>query len=339
MLQTNQECARQSRTRGESVCPPGTAQRQSVDVAPTVDTSITLPGYGAVRYRLLGASSNPLIVVLGGISADRRVDRWWPDITTGSGALAGQRFRVLSMDWPEWPDKAQAPTVDDLADILAALLDALAISRLPGCVGASFGAMVGLSFAARHAGRIDRLVAISGAHRSTPAATAGRVMQREIIETMSRLGHAARGVALARGLALTGYRPAELFAQQFFDPDPDHSIARIRGYLRYNGTRFAEAFDAGSYLALSDALDRHCVDPAAIECRTELIGARSDSLVPVSQLRELAGAIGMRARLHLIDSPFGHDAFLKSPELLNPLLDRVLGEMKRGQTRREANDA
>lgn len=288
-----------------------------------VDTTVELAESLRLRYRLSGPPSNPLAIVLGGISADRRIDRWWQGVAGAEGALSGHRFRRLSIDWPVTEDGG-ALGVDDFADSLAGVLDAIDVARVPAFVGASFGAMVGLAFAARHPDRIGRLIAISGAHRSTPAATAGRLIQRRIIESLASLGEPARGVALARSLALTSYRPADLFDRRFYDIDPEETLMGLERYFEHNGASFAERFDADRYLALSSALDRHRVDPAAIRCRTELIGVTSDDLVPVSQLRELAGAIGIRARLHLLESPFGHDAFLKSTQLLNPLLTRLL---------------
>jgi len=312
----------------KSVQTPVRRRRPSAEPAylsrsPTIDVTLEVHGIHPVRARISGDEADPPALVLGGISADRRIRRWWPEITGAEGALSADRFRLLSVDWPE-PGENGIATTDDLADLLAAVLDALNVARVEVFVGASFGAMVGLSFAARHSDRIGRLVAISGAHRSTPAATAGRLIQRRIIESLARLGNPAQGVALARSLALTSYRPASLFDQRFFDADPVETLSRIEQYFDHNGTRFSDRFDAGRYLALSSALDRHCVDPTLVRCRAELIGVTSDRLVPVSQLRELAGAIGIRARLHLIDSPFGHDAFLKSTDLLNPLLKSLL---------------
>lgn len=305
---------------------PGAVLRSTGSPVPIVDRSVEVPGFGCIRFRMVGRASNPPAVVLGGISADRCIDQWWSAVTGVDGPLSAHRYRLLSMDWPESTD-GRPTTTDRLADALAGLLDVLGIGCIDSLVGASFGAMVGLAFGARHPARLDRLVAISGAHRSTPAATAGRLIQREIIAAFAELGAPERGVAIARGLALTGYRPAGIFDQRFFETDPERTISRVRGYLEYNGAQFAAEFDADRYLALSSALDRHRVDPASVGCRTELIGVHSDTLVPVSQLRELAGAIGRRARLHLLDSSYGHDAFLKSPELLNPLLSSLLTEL------------
>lgn len=304
---------------------PGESATAGTTRSRTVDRTLELDGSIQVHYRLSGKESSPVAIVLGGISADRQIERWWPDVTGARGALSSDRFQRLAIDWPV-PENDRRMGVDEFADSLTAVLDALGIARVAAFVGASFGAMVGLAFAARHPDRIGRLIAISGAHRSTPAATAGRLIQRRIIESLASLGNPARGIALARSLALTSYRPSGLFDKRFYSTDPEQTLACIEQYLEYNGTSFAERFDAERYLALSSALDRHCVDPGSVHCRTELIGVASDHLVPVSQLRELAGAIGIRARLHLVDSPYGHDAFLKSTGLLNPLLERLLAK-------------
>jgi len=132
-----------------------------------------------------------------------------------------------------------------------------------------------------------------------------------------------RGVALARALALTSYRPDALIDRRFHAADPECVLEGLGRYFETQGGRFARAFEARRYLALSEALDRHCVDPAAIGCPVELIGAESDRLVPAAQLRALAGAIGLKARFHRIESAYGHDAFLKSPDRINALLQRI----------------
>src|SRR3546814_8077058 len=70
----------------------------------------------------------------------------------------------------------------DQADAVAGLLDALDIDALHAFVGYSYGALVGLQLAARHPGRVHRLVAVSGAHRPHPYAAAWRALQRKAVE-------------------------------------------------------------------------------------------------------------------------------------------------------------
>jgi pimeloyl-ACP methyl ester carboxylesterase len=62
------------------------------------------------------------------------------------------------------PFSQHAPRAEDYADAAAAFLDALGIAGPVHVIGSSFGAMTGAMRAARHPGRVDRLVLI-GASR------------------------------------------------------------------------------------------------------------------------------------------------------------------------------
>jgi len=278
-----------------------------------------------VRFRMHGASNGWPVVVLGGISADRACDRWWRPVAGAGGALDPRRYRLISIDWmTAGRVQGRGVSTRDHARALGVVLDHLKITRITALVGASYGAMVGLAFAAEYPDCAQRLIAISGAHRSTPAATARRMVQREIIRLAVDDGKPDRGVALARALALTTYRPSDAFNERFHADDPERVVSALKSYLDYNGEAFARRCSAERYLALSESLDEHRVDVDAIGCAVELLGVPSDDVVPLDQLRRLAGMVGFRCRLHIVDSPYGHDAFLKSPELINPLLERLL---------------
>ena len=272
-----------------------------------------------VRYRLVGRRHNPVVPVLGGISADRRVDEWWVDLSGTGCALDPERYRLLSFDWHSCDD-GRAVHSSDQALILARLFDELGIDRVETLVGASYGAMVGLAFAAQFPHRLGRLVAISGPHQSHPMSTARRLVQRDILRLAAECRTPDRGVALARALALTTYRPPELFEQRFAQTDAQARLDDLHGYLRHVGSSFACRFDLNRYLSLSESMDLHQVDPQKIGCETHLVAVDTDELVPESQLEQLAGEIHGRVRLHRLRSVYGHDAFLKEPEVFNRLI-------------------
>lgn len=278
-----------------------------------------------LRYRLIGRAGAPVLVTLGGISADRCVDQWWADLIGPRRAFDPDRFRLLSIDWISRED-GQAVHSHDQALGLARLLEALGIEQIHDFIGASYGAMVGLAFAAEFPERIGRLIAISGPHQAHPISTARRIVQREILRLGAERGVPERGVALARAMALTTYRPPELFAQQFDQTEARERLDSLEGYLRHVGVSFAGRFELARYLSLSESMDLHQVDPASVRCKTHLVAVDSDELVPVPQLEALAAALGGPARLHRIDSVYGHDAFLKEPEQFNRLIRRILGE-------------
>ncbi|MFI4970085.1 MAG: homoserine O-succinyltransferase [Lysobacterales bacterium] len=288
-----------------------------------------------VRFALYGVPDAPLVIVQGGISADRQAAAeqgggWWSAIVGNAGhAIDTRRHCVLSIDWLDRVDLGDARAVDtsDQADALAALLDTLGIHRAHAFVGASYGAMVGLAFAARHPQRLHRLVAIAGAHRAHPLSIALRNLQREIVRLGARCDDPDAGLDLARRLAMTTYRGEREFAERCADA-PVYADGRYRfaeeGWLRAAGANFVQRFDARRFLALSESIDLHAVTPEEVRVPTTLIGISSDRVVPLADLCELQRRCGAPATLHVIDSRYGHDAFLKEPAQIGALLDEAL---------------
>ncbi|HJT97248.1 MAG TPA: homoserine O-succinyltransferase [Rhodanobacteraceae bacterium] len=292
-----------------------------------------------IRYALRGAPGAPVVIVQGGISASRFAAShdgragWWDAMVGSDTAIDVARFRVLSIEWLERDDfdghdELRAIGSEDQADAIAAVLDSLGIRRVHAFVGASYGAMVGLAFAARHPARVERLVAIAGAHRAHPLAVAVRNVQREIVRLGARHGDAASGLDLARRLAMTTYRGEREFAERCAGA-PAFRDGRYRfaeeEWLEAAGASFVRRFDAERFLALSESIDLHAIRPEDVRVPTTLIGFSSDRVVPLADLIELQRRCGAPAPLHVIDSRYGHDAFLKEPEQLAPLIADALG--------------
>jgi homoserine O-acetyltransferase len=288
----------------------------------------------AVAWRLQGPRHAPVLAVLGGISADRRVaghsgqPGWWQSQVAREAGFDPARWRILSIDWLDAATLA-APAVSsrDQADALAAVLDALGIARLHALVGASYGAMVGLHFAARHAARVQRLLLLAGAHRAHPQAAASRAVQRAIVRFGVTNGDAHGGLALARQLAMIGYRSPQELARRF-DAAPELRGDGVRvasqDWLDAAAARFVERFDAPRYLALSESIDLHAIDPASVPVPTWLVAFDSDQLVPLDDLQALAGALPACRGLRVIASDYGHDAFLKETDAVAAAIRAVL---------------
>jgi homoserine O-acetyltransferase len=290
-----------------------------------------------VRWSLNGATNAPVVVVQGGISASRHVVSdtdhagWWDALAGAGRAIDTNRFRVLSIEWLERADLGDAVAVSstDQADALAALLAALDIGRIHAFVGASYGAMVGLAFAARHPRHASRLVAIAGAHRAHPLSVALRNVQREIVRLGDRLGDAAAGLDLARRLAMTTYRGEREFAERcaaapVFDSEEGRHQFAEESWLKAAGASFAQRFSAQRFLALSESIDLHAIAPEDVRLPTTLIGIASDRVVPLADLCDLQRRCGAAATLHVIDSRYGHDAFLKEDVQIGALLHEAL---------------
>ncbi len=276
-----------------------------------------------IRFRLHGPAKAPVIGVLGGISANRQVQCWWRDLYGNAHALNPNRVRLLSMDWLGHGEQISTRAQ---ADALAAVLDHLALPRLDVLIGASYGAMVGFGFAERYGHRLGRLLAISGADRARPSNVALRHIQRQILCLGADAGQPERAVALARALAMTTYRPADQFDQRFAAEDSAQMLAEVSGYLDHIGRCFSSNFSAAQYSSLSNSLDQHEVNAARIRLPVDLVAVDSDGLVTPAQIEALAANLPGPVRLHHIQSPYGHDAFLKEPACFNRLIHRLLVE-------------
>lgn len=295
-----------------------------------------------VAYELAGHEDAPVVLVAGGISADRHVAanaadprRGWAQALCEAGrTLDPARHRVLAFDYVGSDGTLDAPIdTADQADAAAGLLEALDIGRLRAFVGYSYGALVGLQFAGRHPARLSKLVAVSGAHRPHPYAAAWRALQRRVV-ALGRLQDAeAQGLSLARQFAMLSYRTPEEFAERF-DAAPVLGAGGVRvaaeDYLDAAGARFVSRTATTAWVRLSESIDLHRVDPAAIHVPTTVVAVEGDRLVPLSDAVALVEGLGLHGRLRVLRSAFGHDAFLKETDRIDALLAAALRDPPQG---------
>ncbi len=276
-----------------------------------------------IAWELQGPEQAPVLIVAGGISAHRHVAAsaqypepgWWLTQVGPCLALDTTHYRLLAIDWLG-SDGTLDVALDsaDQADAFAAVLDHLGIERVQAFVGASYGAMVGLQFAARHRPRLGQLIAISGGDRPHPFASAWRAIQRNIVALGRSEGGRREALSLARQLAMLSYRTAEEFAERFDAPPVlDQGVARCAAedYLQACGDRYVARTPATAFLRLSESIDLHRVEPETICVPTTVVAIEEDRLVPKATLIELAGRLAGPTRLRLLRSRYGHDAFLK----------------------------
>jgi homoserine O-acetyltransferase len=288
-----------------------------------------------IRLRLHGAAGAPVVIAAGGISAGRKVageQGWWAE-TVGPGAgIDLNRFQVIGFDFSPGGDHRVAITPADQARLLLIALDALGIERVHAFVGSSYGGMVGLALAALAPPRLERLCVISAAHQPAPLAQGWRGVQRRIVEYALSHGEAAEGLALARQLAMITYRSADEFSSRFERALDAEGRSDLDRYLVARGAAYAESMPPQRWLSLSEAIDRCCVAPEAVNTPTTLIACPTDQLVPISEMRALAARLPNLAALHELPSLYGHDAFLKEPVRLGVILSSFL----EGQTHADA---
>ena len=300
-----------------------------------------------VAYRLLGAENAPVVAVMGGISADRRVCAapgsdetagWWEGVVGVGRGLDLDRWRVLAIDFLAGPGGSSAPdspgpglipslTPADQANALRAVADRLELPKLHGVVGSSYGGAVALAFAADHSDRARAALVIGAAHKTHPLATAVRVIQRRIVTAAVARGQEKEGLALARALAMTTYRSQEEFQRRFDGAatvGPEGPRFPVEEYLDYHGQMFAERFDAAEFLCLSLSMDLHQLDPAKVALPITLVSMEPDSIAPAWQTRSLYEQLGAGHELIEIESSSGHDGFLTDVGVFTGIVRRFL---------------
>lgn len=288
-----------------------------------------------LRYEVLGHAALPAVFVAGGISAHRHAGSsetstetgWW-EVQVGTGrALDPTRHRLVAFDWLG-SDGALDVVIDpaDQADAIALVLDALHIERLEAFVGCSYGAMVGLQFAARHGDRLRHLVAISGAHRAHPFSSAWRALQRRAVALGALQCDENHGLALARQLAILSYRTPEEFADRFDAAQVIDGRVRVAAedYLDYCGSQYTARTSPVAFQRLSESIDLQSVAPECIEVPVTVVAIDEDRLVPVGDCLELAQRLGGPTRVEVLRSRYGHDAFLKEESAIARLLTQAL---------------
>jgi homoserine O-acetyltransferase/O-succinyltransferase len=302
------------------------------------DVAVPLPPhlarYGAATTARLCGRGGPVVLALGGISADRFVctgkeggPGWWRGLVGEGCAIDPARARIVGLDFAADAAGAHAPSTTEQAEVVAAALDAFGLDAADLLLGASYGGMVGLALAQQSPARVRRLAIVSAPAVPHPAATAMRELQRRTVAMGLALGSGAEALSIARGLAMLTYRTPEEFEARFSGGIAESATlatSEAGAYLRARGDAYRPVMSPERFLSLSASIDRHCVDPSAIAHPTLVLGARSDRLVPPQQLEALAAALP-DAELHLLDSLYGHDAFLKETALLAPLVAVFLG--------------
>jgi homoserine O-acetyltransferase len=316
---------------------------EGTNLEPTTRRGVGLAlGLGQIRYEVCGAAEGPVVVVLGGISASRHVTRnaldetpgWW-ETTVGPGrAIDTNRFCVVGIDFLTalravggQPTQPRTVTTFDQAHALEVVLDAIGVRRVRAIVGASYGGMVALAFAAHVSQRVERIVVISAAHQSDPMATTLRAIQRRIVRLSEAANAPQEGLALARALAMTTYRTRTEFSARFHNEpnlSGEHITFPAEEYVIARGEDYAGRTLAKDFCALTLSLDLHVVTPESIRVPTTLIGVVEDQLVPIERIRELHRRLAGSCRLIELSSLFGHDAFLKDGDRMASCIVQAL---------------
>jgi homoserine O-acetyltransferase/O-succinyltransferase len=282
---------------------------------------------------------------------------WWDNLVGPGKPLDTERFFVIGVNNPGSCFGSTGPmhtnpatgrvygasfpvvTVEDWVDAQARLIDALGIDQLAAVIGGSLGGMQALAWTLRYPARVRHCIGVATApNLSAENIAFNEIARRAILTDPDFHGgdyysHGVvprRGLTIARMIGHVTYLSDDVMAEKFgrklrngglsFDYDVNFEI---ESYLRYQGDKFSDYFDANTYLLITRALDYF--DPAAehggdlartfaqVQAKFLLVSFTTDWRFSPARSHELVKAL-VAQRKHVsyaeIDAPHGHDAFL-----------------------------
>jgi homoserine O-acetyltransferase len=259
--------------------------------------------------------------------------------STGPMHVNPDTGRVYGADFP-------VVTVEDWVNAQARLLDALGIEQLAAVMGGSLGGMQALSWTLQYPERVKHAVVVASAPNLNAENIAFNEVARRAIVTDPDFheGHfyehgvvPKRGLRIARMIGHITYLSDDVMNEKFgrelrqavthnatgYKYSTQEVEFQIESYLRYQGDKFSEYFDANTYLLITRALDYF--DPARAfggdlsaalaraSCQFLLVSFSTDWRFSPARSREMVKALLDNRRdvsYAEIDAPHGHDAFL-----------------------------
>ncbi|HSI58011.1 MAG TPA: homoserine O-acetyltransferase [Ideonella sp.] len=314
----------------------------------------------------------------GQYSADDR-SAWWDNLIGPGKPLDTERFFVIGVNNPGscfgstgpmhlnpatgQPYGADFPvvTVEDWVDAQARLMTRLGIEQLAAVLGGSLGGMQALAWTLRYPQRLRHCIAVATAPNLSAQNIAFNEVARRAIVTDPDFhgGHfyahgtvPKRGLRVARMIGHITYLSDDSMEAKFGRELRADALGyttqdiefQIESYLRHQGDKFSEYFDANTYLLITRALDYF--DPArafggdlskafavAREKKFLLVSFTTDWRFSPARSRELVKALvdnRVEVSYAEIDAPHGHDAFLlEDPRyhgVMRAYFDRIAAE-------------
>jgi homoserine O-acetyltransferase len=339
------------------------AERARFDAPLRLASGGTLPGFELVyeTYGKLNAAKNNAILICHALSGHHHVagyyvDKpqnvgWWDNMIGPGRAIDTDRFFVVGVNnlggchgstgpasinpatGKAWGADFPVVTVTDWVNAQAQLADHLGIEQWAATAGGSLGGMQAMQWTMQFPERVRHALVIAAAPNLTAENIAFNEVARQAILTDPEYKAGRRpvtGLRLARMLGHITYLSDDQMAEKFGRKRRPGSGSygfgvefEIESYLNYQGDKFAEWFDADTYLRMTKALDYF--DPASEadgNLRAALMRAQAKFLVvsfstdwrfSPERSREIVDALvhnGQDVAYAEIKSVHGHDSFL-----------------------------
>ncbi|HBD96346.1 MAG: homoserine O-acetyltransferase [Spirochaetes bacterium GWF1_31_7] len=275
--------------------------------------------------------------------------------TTGPSSINPETGKQYGQSFP-------LITIKDMVKVQKKLVDHLGIHTLKTVIGGSLGGMSVIEWMSSFPDASDSFIVIAASYKTSSQIIAFYEVGRNAILADPNYNggdyyeskHPDNGLTIARMLAhityLSSHSIEEKFGRNFQNETKagEYPYANfgpmfaIESYLRYQGKKFVERFDANSYLYLTKTMDIYdATNNAAIPLTDVLKNVKgkslfisfnsdwhftpADSWVMVKAMMEL----GKEVTYVNLDSPYGHDAFLLENNELESIVSSFIKNVRR----------
>ena len=312
----------------------------------------------------------------GRYSSSDKYPGWWDSLIGPNKPLDTNKFFVIGVNnlggdhgstGPKsinpktkkpWGSKFPIVTIKDWTSSQNELISYLGISRLSGVLGGSLGGMQAIQWSIQYPKKIKNAIVIAAAPNLTAQNIAFNEVARQAIVTDTsfnkgdyyKLGVTPKtGLRIARMLGHITYLSDDVMGQKFGRKIKNTSYQynlntefAIESYLNYQGDKFANEFDANTYIRMTKALDYF--DPTngnkkklstvfkKIKSSFLIISFTSDWRFSPERSKEIVKALldnNISVSYAEIIATSGHDAFLMSDDryhnILGSYFKRMLG--------------
>ncbi len=312
--------------------------------------------------------------VAGRYSTDDKYPGWWDNLIGPGKPLDTNKFFVIGVnnlagchgssgpttDNPKTnkPYGSSFPivTVEDWVNSQAMLADYLGIETFAAVVGGSLGGMQAMQWAIAYPERLKHSLIIASAPNLTAQNMAFNEVARQAIMTDPEF-HGGdyyehnviprRGLRIARMLGHITYLSDDVMGEKFgrqLKDEIKYSFDvefQVESYLRYQADKFADSFDANSYIRMTRALDYY--DPASaydgdltaalanVTAQFLVLSFTSDWRFSPERSREIVKALLDNERTVSygeVTAAQGHDAFLMPDPYYHNILRNYFNQVE-----------
>lgn len=273
--------------------------------------------------------------------------------TTGPASINPDTGKPYGLSFPIF-------TVADMVKIQKKLIESLGIIKLKSLIGGSLGGMLILDWVVRYPNTAETAVIIASAYKTSPQIIGFGEVERNAIMADSNFNNGNyynseppnKGLSIARMLAHITYLSKDSMEQKFgreirdvkIDEDNLYEVFgpmfQVESYLRYQGKKFVERFDANSYLYLTKAMDMFDLKKGSktlddifkvVKAHLLVISFTSDWHFYSSESWEIVKAM-MHNRNKIsyvnIDALYGHDSFLIENYEMKTIISKFLNSLE-----------